>query len=114
MDQECIVYIIFYRIMIYTLVAASTVILLTYFVFRKRRKWPPGPKGLPFFGQAFDLNAENTLAKLLEWKQIYGDIYKLKLFGINIIVVSGQETIWDALVTYSVETENRPDMFRAR
>ena len=57
----------------------------------------PGPKGIPIFGNAFQI--ETTRAHLIfeAWARQYGPYYKLKLGPRNIVVVSDHKAVAAAL-----------------
>ena len=40
---------------------------------RKRLPLPPGPKGLPFVGNMFDIPREKAWLKYMEWAKHYGE-----------------------------------------
>lgn len=55
------------------LVAIAVLTLLaTAFVFRKRKPSPPGPPGLPFFGNMFDMPKKEAWKAYLEMGKQYG------------------------------------------
>ena len=50
---------------------AVTTLLLTTLILRNRRPSPPGPAGLPFFGNMFDLPKKESWKVYLEWSKQY-------------------------------------------
>lgn len=55
------------------LVAIAVLTLLaTAFAFRKRKASPPGPPGLPFFGNMFDMPKKEAWKAYLEMGKQYG------------------------------------------
>lgn len=57
----------------------------------------PGPKGIPFFGNAFDVKLENLHNDFAKWANEYGDIYKVRLGPKTHVVVSNPEMIQEML-----------------
>jgi cytochrome P450 len=54
----------------------------------------PGPKRLPFFGNFLQLSAaERPVLQLSKWAATYGPIYMLKIFGRDVVVVSGADEL---------------------
>ncbi|CAH1784639.1 unnamed protein product [Owenia fusiformis] len=67
----------------------------------------PGPPGLPLFGNIFQLNAQFSFTQLEQWKEEYGDVYKLNLLLSEVVVING-ETIYEALVIKGNDFGGRP------
>lgn len=68
--------------------------LLTAFeVMTSKRKSPPGPCGLPFFGSFFDIDLKNIHLDFLKWKERYGDIVSFKMNGKNFLVLNNIDII---------------------
>lgn len=85
-----------------------------YFLFSRRRKLAdiPGPAGVPLLGNALQLDKRSPNATLFDWAKQYGGVYKINLFGEDIIVASGLEAIKEVLVTKSDSYAGRPPSFR--
>ncbi|XP_052240157.1 farnesoate epoxidase-like isoform X3 [Dreissena polymorpha] len=49
---------------------------------------PPGPRGLPVFGQAFNLDKDHMHLTFMEWQKRYGDLFMFKIMGQDFLVVS--------------------------
>lgn len=63
------------RILILLVTVVASVVLVR--VLRKPRikyRYPPGPKGIPIFGNLFQLPPRYPGEKLLEWGKQYGDM----------------------------------------
>ena len=81
---------IFRIMMTIALIFASCVIGLLLWQRHKltrRRPQLPGPRGLPFFGNIFQLDSKFPHIQLTEWGNQYGDLYLLRLLGNNVVVV---------------------------
>ena len=79
---------------------------------RKRTRLPPGPRGLPYLGNIFDLDPNAPQITLTAWARKYGDIYTIHLLGNDIVVLSGDDVIREAVVTNSDAYAGRPYLFR--
>ncbi|KIJ45825.1 hypothetical protein M422DRAFT_165839 [Sphaerobolus stellatus SS14] len=58
---------------------------------------PPGPKGLPIIGNALDMPTDKEWLKFTKWKQQYGNIIHLSVFGSPIIVLSSAQDAYELL-----------------
>ena len=72
----------------------------------------PGPKGLPFVGNAFQLEQPHLI--LSYWKQKYGDIYKINIFGNDVVVLNSDDALYECLVTKSDDFAGRPQIWRTQ
>ncbi|CAH1799378.1 unnamed protein product [Owenia fusiformis] len=63
----------------------------------------PGPKGIPFLGNALQIDPINIHKDLLSLKETYGDIFKLDFAGDQVVVLNSHAAIYEALVTKSKE-----------
>ena len=84
-------------------VISAVLLLLTILIFfafkSKANKFnhPPGPCGIPIFGNALEINENNMFEKLLQYAEDYGDILRIKLFNKNIICLNSSEIVRKAL-----------------
>ena len=84
-------------------VISDVLFLLTILIFfssrRKSRKLnhPPGPSGIPIFGNALEITENNMFEKLLQYAEDYGDIVGIKLFNKSIICLNSSEIVRKAL-----------------
>ncbi|CAH1799265.1 unnamed protein product [Owenia fusiformis] len=73
----------------------------------------PGPKGIPFLGNALQIDPINIHKDLLSLKETYGDIFKLDFAGDQVVVLNSHAAIHEALVIKSKEFAGRvADSFR--
>ncbi|KAG6333943.1 hypothetical protein ID866_5140 [Astraeus odoratus] len=59
---------------------------------KARMPCPPGPKGLPFVGNACDINTKEPHLTYTEWGKIYGNIVYFRVFGQEFIAVNSEKT----------------------
>jgi cytochrome P450 len=64
----------------------------------------PGPRGLPFFGNALQLDLPRMHQQLEQWSHEFGPMFKLKVPGRRLLLVSNHETVATVL-------RDRPDGF---
>ncbi|NWQ59659.1 CP1A4 protein, partial [Neopipo cinnamomea] len=72
-------------------------------------KSPPGPRGYPILGNALELRKDTHLA-LTKLSQQYGDVMQVRIGMRPVLVLSGLETIKQALVKQGEEFMGRPDL----
>ncbi|KAF8649385.1 hypothetical protein AX16_005826 [Volvariella volvacea WC 439] len=88
--------------------------LLLYYVYGafasglRHRGMPPGPRALPFFGNALTFPRERPHLKFTEWAREYGDIFSLKVFQLPIIVLNSPSAVREVFEKHSWSTSNRP------
>ncbi|KAH9880072.1 hypothetical protein J1614_002098, partial [Plenodomus biglobosus] len=64
----------------------------------RRRKLPPGPKGLPFVGNLFEFaDTETQRDKVIAWYKQFGDIFYTKLGGTDYIWLSSPTAVRDLM-----------------
>lgn len=71
----------------------------------------PGPRGLPFVGNAFQLDRRRPWETMGAWRRTYGDAYLIKLFSQPVVVLCGPTTIREALVDRGRDFAGRPRPF---
>jgi cytochrome P450 len=65
----------------------------------------PGPKGLPFLGNLLQLDLQRLHLILEDWAGTYGDLYRIRLVGKSVVVISNPESIQTVL-------RDRPQAYR--
>ncbi|XP_030173551.1 cytochrome P450 1A2 [Lynx canadensis] len=99
------------------LLLASFVFCLVFWVVRawqprvpKGLKSPPGPWGWPLLGHVLTLrkNPHLVLARL---SQRYGDVLQIRIGSTPVLVLSGLDTIRQALVQQGDDFKGRPDLY---
>ncbi|XP_026711620.1 cytochrome P450 1A5-like isoform X2 [Athene cunicularia] len=72
-------------------------------------KSPPGPKGYPILGNVLELRKDTHLA-LTRLSQKYGDVMEVRIGTRPVLVLSGLDTIKQALVKQGDDFLGRPDL----
>ncbi|NXN26065.1 CP1A4 protein, partial [Nycticryphes semicollaris] len=75
----------------------------------KGLKRPPGPRGYPILGNVLELRKDPHLA-LTRLSQKYGDVMEIRIGTRPVLVLSGLETIRQALVKQGEDFMGRPDL----
>ncbi|XP_004471250.4 cytochrome P450 2K6-like [Dasypus novemcinctus] len=65
-----------------------------------KQRSPPGPRPLPVIGNLHILNLKRPYQTMLELSQKYGSIYSIQMGPRKVVVLSGFETVKDALVNH--------------
>ncbi|NXD86738.1 CP1A4 protein, partial [Halcyon senegalensis] len=79
----------------------------------KGLKSPPGPRGYPILGNVLELRKDTHLA-LTRLSQKYGDVMEVRIGTRPVVVLSGLETIKQALVKQGEDFMGRPDLYSFR
>ncbi|KAM6257338.1 cytochrome P450 1A5-like [Porphyrio hochstetteri] len=79
----------------------------------KGMKRPPGPRGYPILGNVLELRKDTHLA-LTRLSQKYGDVMEVRIGTRPVLVLSGLETIRQALVKQGEDFMGRPDLYSFR
>ncbi|KAJ8362070.1 hypothetical protein AAFF_G00398200 [Aldrovandia affinis] len=79
--------------------------------FRKRnpKNFPPGPWALPFLGNVFHLDTKQPHIHFNELVKCYGNVFSLRLGGVNTVVVNGYSLVKEALINQGSTFADRPD-----
>ncbi|XP_032129858.1 cytochrome P450 1A2, partial [Sapajus apella] len=99
------------------LLLASTVFCLVFWVFKSLRsrvpkglKSPPEPWGWPLLGHVLTLGKSPHLA-LTRMSQRFGDVLQIRIGSTPVVVLSGLDTIRQALVRQGDDFKGRPDLY---
>ncbi|XP_064238419.1 cytochrome P450 1A2 [Aotus nancymaae] len=99
------------------LLLASTIFCLVFWVLKGLRpripkglKSPPEPWGWPLLGHVLTLGKNPHLA-LTRMSQRYGDVLQIRIGSTPVVVLSGLDTIRQALVRQGDDFKGRPDLY---
>jgi hypothetical protein len=73
---------------------------------------PPGPKGWPIVGNAYDIPHDKAWLTYTEWGKLYGDIIYIENFGSPTVILNDLEDVRELLDRRSAITASRPRMVR--
>ncbi|KAE9389979.1 cytochrome P450 [Gymnopus androsaceus JB14] len=79
---------------------------------KSKGQMPPGPRGLPFLGNIFQLPQHQWL-RFTEWKEQYGPIFSLNMAGNPVIVLNSHEVVTELLEKRSTIYSDRPRFIMA-
>ncbi|XP_023139824.1 cytochrome P450 1A1 [Amphiprion ocellaris] len=98
------------------LLAITTVCLVYLFLKRFHNKIPeglrrlPGPKPLPIIGNVLEVGSKPYLS-LTAMSKRYGDVFQIQIGTRPVVVLSGNETVRQALIKQGEEFAGRPDLY---
>uniref|UniRef100_A0A8C3Q498 Cytochrome P450 1A n=1 Tax=Geospiza parvula TaxID=87175 RepID=A0A8C3Q498_GEOPR len=101
------------------LLAAATFCLVLLLLQRLRAavpaglRRPPGPRGYPVLGNVLELRTDTHLA-LTRLSRRYGDVMEVRIGTRPVLVLSGLDTIRQALVKQGEDFMGRPDLYSFR
>ncbi|KPP75387.1 cytochrome P450 2J6-like, partial [Scleropages formosus] len=70
--------------------------------------FPPGPWGLPFLGNVFNIDIKQPHIYLTKLATVYGDVYSIRLGRGKTVFVTGYKMVKEALVTQAENFVDRP------
>ncbi|KAG0708158.1 cytochrome P450 [Suillus ampliporus] len=88
--------------------AALFIPLLLAWRSASRLPLPPGPRLLPFFGNAFDIDVSRPWLTYADWKEKYGDIVYSRVLGQHMIIISSIQVARELLDKRSAIYSDRP------
>ena len=90
---------------------AAILIALVFIWISKRKESRttsiPSQPGLPLFGNAFQLDQTGPHKTLTEWSKKRGAMFKINLFGKEVIVLNDFDSIYEALVQRGEDFSSR-------
>lgn len=94
------------------LISILAVLTATYLFQRKRSKLPlpPGPRGVPIFGNLFQIAPKYQWRQQQEWTQKYGPIFTMRLGAQTAIVLGTRQAARDLLDKRSKIYSDRPEL----
>lgn len=91
------------------LLAAVTFLLLAdYFKNRRPKNFPPGPWGLPFVGNMFQLDFEQPHLSLQRFVKKYGNIFSLNFGDLTSVIITGLPLIKEVFTHMEQNILSRP------
>ncbi|KAI6003411.1 cytochrome P450 [Pisolithus marmoratus] len=83
-----------YMILLFVICTTCVAVSLWILGSRPRSKlpYPPGPKGLPFIGNALDIDPQRPQLTYAQWGKTYGDIVYTRTLGQDIVIVNSEKT----------------------
>ncbi|XP_066548422.1 cytochrome P450 2J2-like [Amia ocellicauda] len=87
------------------------VVLVLADLYRNRTptNFPPGPRGLPFFGDLFMFDSKQPHLQMKKLAETYGEIFSLRI-GKRLIVLNGYKLVKEALVQHGDDYVDRPSL----
>jgi hypothetical protein len=86
--------------LVYTLACAVPALLALRLATRPRKAslpLPPGPRGLPLIGNAFDLTAHELWLRAADWAREFGGVTYLNVCGLSLVFVNTPEAAAELL-----------------
>ncbi|KAL6248504.1 hypothetical protein RBB50_004759 [Rhinocladiella similis] len=79
------------------LLAIAAVPLISTWLRKSKYKYPPGPKGIPVFGNLFQLPPKYPSAQLMEWGKQFGDLFTIQLGARRWVFLNSMEATRELL-----------------
>ncbi|OJA17912.1 hypothetical protein AZE42_09236 [Rhizopogon vesiculosus] len=90
----------------------ATTLFLAFLVARRRSQaglpYPPGPKPLPVIGNALHISITEPWLTYTAWKKIYGNLIRVRLIGMEFIIINSEKTARALLDQRSTIYSSRP------
>ncbi|NWY04851.1 CP2K6 protein, partial [Nothoprocta ornata] len=98
--------------------AGLVVVLILLLVLKREYFWnkhakgafPPGPRPLPIIGNLHILDLKRPYRTMLELSKTYGQVFSIQMGQEKIVVLSGYETVKEALVNQADAFAGRPEI----
>ncbi|KIP03841.1 hypothetical protein PHLGIDRAFT_25923 [Phlebiopsis gigantea 11061_1 CR5-6] len=101
------------QLLLCTAVLFSIFLLVTRYNRRNRLSLPPGPLGLPLIGNLLDMTKSQQWRGISEWREKYGDIVYLRVFGKSFVYLRNAEVATDLLHSRGSIYSDRPHLTMA-
>ncbi|KAK0438648.1 cytochrome P450 [Armillaria borealis] len=98
---------------LYALVTTLVAYILARLAYRAlvvKGRLPPGPRGLPFIGNALDMPTDKPWLTFGHWGETYGDVCSATVFGQTFVILNSFETAVDLLDKRGSVYSERPHM----
>ncbi|KAI5822527.1 cytochrome P450 [Schizophyllum commune Tattone D] len=73
-----------------------------------RPPYPPGPRRKPLIGNVLDMPTQAPEATFMQWRERYGDVVHLEIFGKHMIILNTFEAAQDLMERRSAIYSDRP------
>ncbi|KAH9003795.1 cytochrome P450 [Lactarius hatsudake] len=77
---------------------------------RGRLRYPPGPRGLPFFGNLFDIPQRAPWETYARWGKQYGDVTSISVIGRLVVFVNSAQAARDLFEHTGTRYMDRPEI----
>ncbi|KAG1883212.1 cytochrome P450 [Suillus fuscotomentosus] len=98
--------------MLFTLGISCIIALLVALRLTRRHVSPfpllPGPRPLPFLGNALQLDTKRPWLTYTAWEKTYGKIFRSRVFGIDMIIINSEIIAQELLEKRSANYSDRP------
>ena len=99
---------------LYELLILLALFLIIIYILKKNafktKRYPPSPWGFPIVGH-LPLLGRYPPAKFKKWREIYGDVYQIRMGAWNAVVINGYPAIKDAMERPDDAFSSRPRFF---
>ncbi|KAG2150439.1 cytochrome P450 [Suillus clintonianus] len=92
----------------------GSIILLSSLIIARRRvpysnpPYPPGPRPLPVIGNVMHISINAPWLAYTAWQKVYGDFFRVRLMGLEVVVVNSEKTARAMLDQRSIIYSDRP------
>ncbi|KAL5476745.1 hypothetical protein ACEPAI_2931 [Sanghuangporus weigelae] len=96
-----------------TVVVLLAGLILWYRVSPPQYQAPPGPEGIPIFGNEFQIPRDKQWLKFHEWNRQYGDVVQIITMGQKTVILSSAQAAFDLLEAKGNIYSDRPKAIMA-